>query len=390
MRDRFHAVGIALAAAALALGWWVLTVHYSYGGNWTGLFCTGSLMPHPPALDSENIYFIPNSYGYDGQAYHYIAHDPWFQRGFANYIDAPRFRTRRILVPLLAWAVALGNDARIDRALIGMVLAFVALGAYWSARLAQEFGKPAWLGALFLLTPAVLVSIDRTLTDGALAAFCIGFVLYFRRSAWGQLWLVCALAGLTRETGIGLIAAACIYLLIRRDLWRAAWFAIAVVPTAAWYRFDWVHTAPESPGIIGFIPFEGLVYRLLHFSHYDAPPAIEITAIALDHLALVGIVLGLLGAWRKAWARDTSMAAIAIYIYALLAVFMRNPGAWGDGYAFGRSLSPLLMLLAVDALGASTPGYATRAILPAAMVIPRIGLQWGRQILNVVNGIAGR
>ncbi|HEV8146815.1 MAG TPA: hypothetical protein VGP79_10555 [Bryobacteraceae bacterium] len=92
--------------AALVLTWQALTVRYSYGGNWSGLFCTGSRMPFPSELAHENIYVFPNSSGYDGQAYHYVAHDPWFQRGLANYIDAPRLRTRRILVPALAWLVA--------------------------------------------------------------------------------------------------------------------------------------------------------------------------------------------------------------------------------------------------------------------------------------------
>ena len=31
-----------LAAVALALLWQALTVRYNYGGNWTGLFCTGA------------------------------------------------------------------------------------------------------------------------------------------------------------------------------------------------------------------------------------------------------------------------------------------------------------------------------------------------------------
>ena len=388
MRDRLQALGVALTVAGMVLAWQALTVRYSYGGNWSGLFCTGSRLPYPPALADENIYVFPNSSGYDGQAYHYMAHDPWFQRGFSNYIDAPRLRTRRMLLSAGAWILAFGNDAWIDRAMIGMVVAFVGLGSFWLGLLARQFGRPVWLGALFLLVPSVLVSIDRTLTDGALAAFCIGFVLYFRREHWGRLWVVCALAALTRETGLGLAAAACLYLLTRRDIRRAALFAMAILPTLAWYRFSWVHTAPEGPGIIGFIPFEGLGYRLLHFSHYDLPRPIEIAAIALDHVALIGIVLGIFGAWRKARAGDWSMPALAIYLFALLAVFIRNPDAWGDGYAFGRTLSPLLVLLALDALEAPGSGYVS-ALLPAALQVPRIGLQWGKQILNVVNGIGG-
>ena len=61
-----------------------LTVRYSYGGNWSGLFLTGALLPPPVALSVEHIYLNPSSVGYDGQAYQYIAHDPFFQRGTAR------------------------------------------------------------------------------------------------------------------------------------------------------------------------------------------------------------------------------------------------------------------------------------------------------------------
>jgi hypothetical protein len=388
MRNRLQALGIALAVSALVLAWQVLTVRYSYGGNWSGLFCTGSRLPYPPELAHENIYVFPDSSGYDGQAYHYMAHDPWFRRGFSNYIDAPRLRTRRILVPALAWLAALGNDSRIDAALIGVVVAFVGLGSFWSARLAQHPGKPAWLGGLFLLAPAVLVSIDRILTDGALAAFCIGFVLYFRREQWGRLWAVCALAALTRETGAGLIAAACIYLLIRRDVRRAALFAMAILPLVIWVRFAALHTPPDALDWLGPIPFEGIVYRLTHPSHYDFPTAVALCAIVVDYVALLGIALAICTAFRKALAQDLSMTAIAIYIFAVLAIFLRYPDAWSDVYAFGRTLSPLLVLLAMDALEAPSSGYVS-ALLPAALQVPRIGFQWGKQILNVVNGISG-
>jgi len=90
---------VSLAVALLCLGclaaWQALTVHYSYGGNWTALFLTGTQLKEvPPALQSENIYLFQNS-GYDGQFYHYIAHDPFFQRNFSPYFDNARFRYRR-------------------------------------------------------------------------------------------------------------------------------------------------------------------------------------------------------------------------------------------------------------------------------------------------------
>src|ERR1700735_587174 len=99
----------ALTAAVLALTWQALTVRYTYRGNGTALFCTGALSnPPPAALVSEHIYRFPNSYGYDGQFYHYMAHDPLLRRGFQSSLDSPRFRYRRMLVPFSAWLLGSG------------------------------------------------------------------------------------------------------------------------------------------------------------------------------------------------------------------------------------------------------------------------------------------
>jgi len=189
-------LAVALACAGCLSGWQALTVHYSYGGNWTGLFCTGALFKaHPAALRSENIYLFQNSFGYDGQLYHYIAHDPFFRRNFSDNIDSPRVRYRRILVPGLAFLLALGQDRAVDAAYVVVVAGFIFLGAYWLSRMAVAQGYSVALGLLFGLVPAVLVSVDRLTVDVALAACCVGFALYARDQSPYKLYAVLAVAG---------------------------------------------------------------------------------------------------------------------------------------------------------------------------------------------------
>ena len=91
-----------MLCAAIVLSWQALTVRSNYVGNWSALFCTGTTFRVPPALAREKIYRFNQSNGWDGQFYHYIAHDPFLHSDLKNYIDAPRLRYRRILIPLLA------------------------------------------------------------------------------------------------------------------------------------------------------------------------------------------------------------------------------------------------------------------------------------------------
>ncbi len=414
----------ALVAIGLVSGWLLLTVRYSYQRNWTALFCTGERLPPPAALSHENIAIFRNSSGYDGQAYHYIAHDPFFEKALAKSIDAPRLRYRRALVSLVAWAASFGDDSRIDATLIGVVVAFTGLGVYWLARLALLLGLSPWTGLFFLLAPSVIVSIDRILTDGALAAFCVGFVLYWREKRWIALWIVCALAALTRETGAALAAAVALSLLTSlssrfsvkpapqsgtaldatainamensggdaapsagglRPLSLAAVFTLAVLPALGWALFCARHTEPENFDWLGVYPFEGLIWRLITPSTYALGKWIAIAAQVFDFVGAIGIVFALHSIWKKASAQATDPPAIALYLYAVLTIFLRNHDAWGDVYAFGRTLSPMLVLLALDGLS-RTP---LRASLPALLMLPRIGLQLGRQIINVAQGLAG-
>jgi len=149
----------AVLALAAVLGMWLwqfATVHFNYGGNWTALFSIAPNWPRPAFLSSENLYTFPGSLGYDGQMYHLIAHDPWMERGAVPAMDDPALRYRRILVPALAWALAMGRDSAVHAAYFAVILGFVFLGVYWLARaMESRGGHPAW-GLMFVIMPATL------------------------------------------------------------------------------------------------------------------------------------------------------------------------------------------------------------------------------------------
>jgi hypothetical protein len=380
---RSRCLALALACALCAFIWQALTVRYSYGGNWTALFCTGALSPKPPGALSENVYVFPNSQGYDGQFYRYIAHDPFFRRGFAASIDAPRLRYRRILVPALAWLLAGGDDSRTDAAYIGIVLGFVALGAFWMGRLGVVAGYGPRSAFAFALVPAVLISVDRLTVDVALAACCVGFVLYLRDSQGVKLYAVLLAAALTRETGLLLIAGYVFWLISGRRIRDAMLFATSALPAACWYVYVSQHTIPAASGFLTPFAFSGMLGRALHPAAIDQAFAIRILVWILDLLALCGVAGALLWTLLKALRRTVTPLTISIYFFALLAILLTPGDPWSDVYAFGRTLSPLLLLCALDGLaeGIEWPAFAM------VLVDPRIGLQLSVQILKVVRGM---
>src|ERR1019366_4727173 len=100
------------------------------------------------------------------QYYRFLAHDPFLRHGTATDLDTPIDRSRRILVPLLAWALAGSQQGAID-------------GAY---------------GLVFLAVPATIVGVDTMTVDITLAALTACFAWHWgsgREPGWG-LWFTLA------------------------------------------------------------------------------------------------------------------------------------------------------------------------------------------------------
>ena len=69
---------------------------------------------------------------------------------------------------------------------------------------------------------------------------------------------------------------------------------------------------------------------------------------------------------------------VAVWLFAALTVTLSSADAWSEINAFGRTLTPLVLLAALDglAIGSMFPVYAMLAL------DPRIGFQFAAQILS--------
>ena len=191
-------------------------------------------------------------------------------------------------------------------------------------------------------------------------------------------------AALARETGLLPIAACVLWLLVGRRFREALLFSTAALPAACWYVFVSLHTTPAPFEYLTPVLFSGIVGRIIHPAAVAASPGIQVLAFLLDLLALAGVAGALLWAFLRALRRALTPLAIAIYLFALLAMVLAPGDAWSDVYSFGRTLTPLLLLCALDGLAEGSKWPALAMLL----VDPRIGLLMGGQILNVLRGVA--
>ena len=130
---------------------------------------------------------------------------------------------------------------------------------------------------------------------------------------------------------------------------------------------------------MGAAPGTGL--RTLQPLQYATTSAWLRKAATLDYLAILGIWAALIASPRNWFSFDElEGAALA---FAATAIFLAQPQAWGEAYSFGRTMSPLLLCVAL--VGVRYRRWWT--LVPMAMVLPRILFQLATGWRGIVRGI---
>jgi hypothetical protein len=220
------------------------------------------------------------SWGYDGQFAYYIACDP---AGGCPRCDVPSYRYQRILYPILAWALALGQRALIPWALIAINVAALAGGVYFTERLLEAHRMSRWYALTYGLYGGLVAGLRLDLTEplayGLVQAGLWAWVkqearnkgqeergcLRFEIGDWG-LGLF-ALSALAKETALIAVGGLLFYLALQRRWWEAVKLGlVAGVPFAVWQGVLWAWLGAPGVGAGGamatsfeVIPFWGLL-----------------------------------------------------------------------------------------------------------------------------------
>lgn len=361
-----------------------INVAGNYGGNITGLFYTGSGGALPPELAGGHTQRVHDPVGYDGQYYHLISHDPLLRRGFASYVDNPSLRWRRIGIPLLASVLSGGSDNLVDVMYVALQLAFLLAGTFWLSAYVQRLGLPSVCGLLFLLVPAVLVSIDRMTIDLPLAALCVGLVHYAADNArrWRVYCILC-LAPLARETGMLLVVGWCAWNLARRGWREIASGAACALPALCWWMYVHLRTPHDGTPWLGTYPFSGLIDRTFAGEASGSPTMWLKLASMTEYLALAGVWIALGCAIYLALRRRSGLIELTAILFMAFASLLGKRDIWDSTYAVGRTLSPLLVMLALLGLRERRLVYGA----PILLMLPRIALQYEAQLLAAARAL---
>ena len=152
---------------------------------------------------SPTIKYDPNykyyQSGFDGQYVYFIAVDPINAR---YYTDVDSYRYGRILYPILAWVLSLGQANLVPLALILINLIAIVLGTWLIAKWCAGHGFSPWIGLIYGLYAGNVVSFVTDISDllaNMLVVLGVYLYYYHPRKIW-SIAVVFSLAALARET----------------------------------------------------------------------------------------------------------------------------------------------------------------------------------------------
>jgi hypothetical protein len=262
--------------------------------------------------------------GYDGQFVYYIARDP-NPETVKQLLDVPAYRYQRILLPLLARIVVLGQDSAIPWSLAVLGILFQTAGTLALAALLDGWGINRWYSLAYGLfagfTLAVRLDLPEPLAYGLVAS---GF-LAIQRQRNALAWLCFGLALFAKEVVVFFVAAALLSALLNRRWADAAGLSlVAILPYLLFQT--WLWKAFGQPGLgsggamataFEAIPFMGLL-RIGYYSPIYLAAMLTVFGPSIVLPTLWGLWVGV----RRWLSGDTHIVVLALVLNALVMPFL--------------------------------------------------------------------
>lgn len=315
-----------------------LVAHVRYGDDVRALLCIGGDNLLLPAFAS-----VPTAgpTGYDGHIYAALATDPLLRRfDTQNALDTPAYRATRILIPLLAWLVALGHAAAaiVTYQVLCWVLSLgaIGIGALW---LASNRRSP-WPAALLVGSAGVVAAMIRSTPDAAALCFVLAALWCHER---GRVALALACVGaavLARETSFLVVLAIAADELRRRRPAAATLFVAVPIALAVGWQLHLKSAlgAAFATAASNFaLPFVWLPSKLADIFHGSQVWWQEIFGLAA--IAATLLALAVLASRPARW----SALEISFLAFGVMGLFL-SADVYAEAWAYGRALIALPFL----------------------------------------------
>jgi hypothetical protein len=279
--------------------------------------------------------------GYDGQFAYQIARDP--VSGWTK-TDVPAYRYQRMVYPLVARVLALGNADLVPWTLILINIGALVVGTWLTEEILLHFRMSRWYALAFGLSAGTLMSVRLDLTEPLAYALAQAGVLLALKDRWRWAAVVFAIAALTKEMTLAFAAAIGAVYLVQRDWRKLIEFSVMVLaPFAIWQLVLWQWFGQFGVGSGGALamPFEIVPLRGLWSLAFLDLRVFALLAVIMIPLAVIPALISLWVTGRDAWRHIIDIPMALLLLNALL-VLITPQSTFREPLAMSRYIVGLI------------------------------------------------
>ena len=282
--------------------------------------------------------------GYDGQFAYFIARDG---ADAVPYIDGASLRYQRIIYPLTARVLSLGQENLVPWTLllVNIVAFSVSVGAL--SYLLKEMGVSGYYALIYMFWIGNLFAIRFDLNEPLCFMFAIFAIIAYRREHYRWTIFLLILSTLTKELGLVIAGGLSFHAFFQRKWgWSILLFGAPLSAFLLWWLVmkAWLGTLPTiyPSAKLHLIPFQGMFSILTdqpELSSGEAGIQFGFTVVWVGIPALVLVLLALWTIWKR---RSLSMTNALILSCCGFVITMPDV-SWQDQVAVYRVALPLVV-----------------------------------------------
>ena len=315
--------------------------------NFTSFACMGDEVS-APGIIPEEAFIFRNSYGYDGQFFYQICHDPWILNPAGKFMDVPAYRYQRILYPLSARLLAFGHSGLFAYTLVAVNLLAILGGSFYIFLFLKATGGNPWFTFFYPLFGGLLLCTLKDLAEPLALFFLTAAFYYSDRRNPLPLFFCLSLMLLSREFFFIFIPFFLLDTLwLRPSLKQFMAVLLSITPWLLWEYYIYLRLglSPFSAGKGNFSPpLEGFLETTLPL--FSSPGNItEKTYRIITTLSILASVPVSVTLFLK--KRDLLSLC---YVTSALLPLVLSGFVWIEYWSYGRILLPLHLTALLTAI----------------------------------------
>ncbi|MDO8497085.1 MAG: hypothetical protein Q7S61_00880 [bacterium] len=342
----------------------------------TSLITAGSQFTNKKELISR-IDILSDSSGYDGQFFYRLALNPFTQKQkeYGILLDTPFYRQQRLLYPLMASLISLGNPLVIPYAMVIVNIIFLCILALYGCLYAQRRKKHALWGLVFSLYAGFLFTLSRDLAEIISSGFFLAGLFYFDSKKFKLASLLFSLAVLTKETAMILPLSICMVGIWERSIKKIVVGILPVVTYFIWHGwliYNWKENTTFGVQSNMDIPFRGiwLSIKIMPQQSIYLQNTYFLELLFLFSISLLSFIYIL--------RRKINLYLITILIlYSLLLVSL-SLNVWREDYGFMRAFSEMFIVIFFILMR-----FKTKAVIVAGLISISLWIYIGKGLLTL-------